>query len=242
MTRSRFRTAFITILAASTSIAAMAQSAPLPLPKNYKTTFQNSDIIVMRVHYGPHEFIPMHDHTAFPTVYVYLSNSGEVRIDHEGPNVPSVKRPPTHLGAFRISPGVPERHSVTSLSDTPSDFLRVELKGIPADDLKKVFRGDAPTDPAAQGTRIEFQDSALRVERTTCPTTAVCPLPPVDARSIIVAFNESHVEIRGADHHLQPGDVMWVPKSPNAPRLSAGAQCLRVVLLYPKPEAGSPKQ
>jgi hypothetical protein len=210
---------------------ANAQPAPLPLPKNYKTTFQNADILVMRVHYGAHEFVPMHDHTAYPTIYVYLNDSGEVELRHEGGLV--LKRPATHLGAFRISPGAAERHSVTSLSDTPSDFLRVELKRIPPDDLKKVFRGEAPANLAAPGMRVEFEDAALRIERTTCPATAVCSLPPVAARSLIVAINESHVEMHGADHLLKPGDVMWLPSSPNGPRFSAGAQCLRVVLLYP---------
>ena len=63
---------------------ALAQS-PQSLPPNYQTILDNPDVLVMRVHYGPHEFVPMHDHSAYPTVYVYLNDSGEVRIDHEPP-------------------------------------------------------------------------------------------------------------------------------------------------------------
>jgi hypothetical protein len=213
--------------------AAHAQGKQSALPPNYKTTLDNPDVIVMKVHYGPHEFVPMHDHTAYPTVYVYLNDSGEVEIKHEGPNG-VMRRPPTHTGAFRIAPGATERHSVTNLGDTPSDFLRIELKKIPTDDLKKVFRGEAPAQPVAAGTRVEFRDPAIRVERTVCPATATCALEPAGTRSLLVAVHDMHLEMNGADHPLHGGDVVWLrANAPNVPRLSAGAECLRIVLLYP---------
>jgi len=203
---------------------------PLPLPKNYKTTFENADVLVMRVHYGPREFVPMHDHSAYPTVYVYLNDSGEVEIRHEG-NGPVVKRPPTHAGAFRVAPGVAERHSVTNLGDVPSDFLRVELKRTAAEGLKKMFRGEAPGQPLVAGTRTEFQDAAIRVERTICSENAVCVFPAAGARSLLIAVTASRVELRGAEHWLKAGDVMWMANGAESPHLGAGAQCLRVVLV-----------
>jgi len=211
----------------------LSAQAPAKLPPNYKTTLDNPNVIVMKVHYGPHEFVPMHDHTAFPTVYVYLNDSGVVEIRHEGPHG-VIRRPPTHTGAFRVAPGAKERHSIANLGDTPSDFLRIELKRIPADDLKKVFRGDAPAQPVAPGTRLEFQDPAIRVERTVCPATATCALPRVGARSLLVAVHATHLEMNGADHPLRAGGVLWLRANPPTdPRLSAGAECLRIVLLYP---------
>jgi hypothetical protein len=224
----------VAVIAALSGSILSAQTLSIKLPPNYKTTLDNPDLIVMKVHYGPHEFVPMHDHTAYPTVYVYLNDSGVVEIKHEGPNADTVKRPPTHTGAFRVAPGAVERHSVTNLGDTPSDFLRVELKRIPADDLKKVFRGDAPAQPVAAGTHVEFQDPAIRIERTACPATATCALVPAGARSLLVAVHEMHLEMNGADHPLRAGDVVWLPaNAPTVPRLSAGAECLRIVLLYP---------
>ncbi len=92
------------ILATVITTTALAQTATQPLPKNYKTILNNHDLLVMRVHYGPHEIVPMHDHSAYPALYVYLNNSGEVRIDHEPPHAFSVTRPPTHIGAFRLAP------------------------------------------------------------------------------------------------------------------------------------------
>jgi hypothetical protein len=229
MRKLKFIAAGVAVLFCGLAVA----QKPQPLPANYKTTLDNRDLIVMKVHYGAHEFVPMHDHTAYPTVYVYLNDSGEIEIKHEGPPG-TLRRPPTHTGAFRIAPGAAERHSVTNLGDTPSDFLRVELKRISPDDLKKVFRGDAAPQPLAPGTRVEFQDPAIRVERTVCPVTATCPLEPAGERSLLIAVNEMHVEMNGGDHVLHPGDVLWLHKSPIARRLSAGAQCLRVVLLYPE--------
>jgi len=208
------------------------QSATLPLPPNYKTTFENPDILVMRVHYAAHEFVPMHDHSAYPTIYVYLSDSGVVEIRHEGPDGEVVKRPPTHTGAFRIAPGIAERHSVTNLSDTDSDFLRVELKSIPPDDIKKVFRGEVK--PLPYGTYTEYEDKALRVERIICPPTGTCnPAEPVRS-SLLIAINASSIDKR----KFNPGDVFLKPEltqiAKPGPILGTDGQFLRVTLLYSK--------
>jgi hypothetical protein len=212
------------------SVSVQAQS----LPPNYKTTFENSDIIVMRVHYGAHEFVPMHDHSAYPTVYVYLNNSGVVDLKHEGPNGFTAHRPPTHTGAFRISPGMAERHSVTNLGDVPSDFLRVEMKSIPPDDLKEVFRGEAPVLPATPGMRTEFHDAALKIERTQCPAMESCTVSASGARSLLVFIGTTQVKTSEGDRTLASGDTLWLPaKKNNSVQLSAGAQCLRVILQYP---------
>jgi quercetin dioxygenase-like cupin family protein len=210
--------------------AALAQS---PLPKNYKTILNNHDLLVMRVHYGPHEFVPMHDHSAYPTIYIYLNDSGEVRIDHEPPNAFSVTRPPTHTGAFRIAPGMTERHSITNLSELPSDFLRVELKTIPPTDLKQVTRGEVPS-PLMPGTHIEFQDAALEIDRIVCPPTVGCEAAPLQARSLLVATTDLKVEAGTGKQSLKPGEVAWFPANAKKPlHLSPGAQALRISLLYP---------
>jgi len=204
------------------------------LPPNYKTTFENPDIIVMHVHYAPHEFVPMHDHSAYPTVYVYLNDSGVVDLKHEGADGFTAHRPPTHTGAFRISPGMAERHSVTNQGDVPSDFLRIELKRIPSDDLKEVFRSEAPAQPSTPGTKAEFQDAALKIERTQCPATAPCTIPASSQRSLLVSIGTTKVQTPGNEHTLASGDTIWLPANENGSvQLSAGAQCLRVILQYP---------
>jgi quercetin dioxygenase-like cupin family protein len=214
--------------------AALAQS---PLPKNYKTILDNHDLLVMRVHYGPHEVVPMHDHSAYPTVFVYLNDSGPVRIDHASPASFSVERPPTHTGAFRIAPGMIERHSITNLSDLPSDFLRVEIKTIPPADLTEVTRGEVPS-PLLPGTHIEFQDDALEIDRIVCPPTVPCEAAPIQAsipaRSLLVPTTDLKMEAAEGKHTLKPGEVAWIPANAKKPlQLSPGAQALRISLLYP---------
>jgi hypothetical protein len=206
--------------------------AQQPLPANYQTILDNPDVLVMRVHYGPHEFVPMHDHSAYPTIYVYLNDSGEVRIDHEPPNAFSVTRPPTHTGAFRIAPGMKERHSITNLSDKPSDFLRVELKRIPPTDLQQVTRGEVPS-PLLPGTHTEFTDPALRIDRIVCPPTSACEAPGTPARSLLVAITRLDTETPAGKRELHPGDVQWSEPAIST-QLNPNAQALRITLLYPR--------
>lgn len=221
-----------TLLFATAGITFAAQTAPLP--PNYKTIFENSDILVMHVHYGAHEFVPMHDHPAVATMFVYLNDSGEVDITHEGPDAFTAQRPPTHTGAYRIAPGMAERHSVTSHSDTDSEFLRVELKRFPPADLKQPVRGEAPVSPTP-GIHTEFQDAALRVDRILCVADAPCSVPPTSARSLLIAIQPTNVQTPNGERHLEAGDVVWLPANAKSPlSLAPAAQCLRLSLLYPE--------
>lgn len=238
--RSIFRVSLLLcgFCCASTCVSTGAQTTVAALPDNYKTILENPDVLVMHVHYGAREFVPAHDHSAYPTVYVYLNNSGEVSIAHDGSDAFKVVRPPTHTGAFRISPSMPERHSVTNLSDTPSDFLRVELKTIPLADLKEVVRGEVPSQPLP-GTHREFGDAALRIERIVCPTESPCTATPAAERSLLVAITPQQIEgstgTGAGKRSLKAGDVFWLSGKDDQPlRLSAGAQSLRITLLYPE--------
>ena len=215
---------------------AQTPASPLtvaPLPANYQTILSNPDLLVMRVHYGPHEFVAMHDHTAYPTVYVYLNDSGELDIKHEGEDGFTAHRPPTHTGAFRLAPGMSERHSVTNLSDKPSDFLRVELKRIPPTGITKVVRGEAAASPSP-GLHTDYENSALRVERIVCPPESACLLPPASARSLLVAVAPIAINSAEGKQPLQPGEVLWLPSASAPLRLGPGAQALRISLLYPE--------
>ena len=214
---------------------------PAPLPTNYTTVFENADVFVLRVHYAPHEVVPVHDHSAYPTVFVYLNDAGPIRIDHAPPNPSSVTRPPTHIGAFRIAPGMTERHSITNLSDTPSDSLRVELKSIPPSDLTDVFRGAAPS-PPAPGIHTDFEDAALRIDRIVCPPTEPCETSAITTgagasratttRSLLIALTPLVIRSPERKHDLHAGDVLWLPPTNNSPFLTPNAQALRITLLY----------
>jgi hypothetical protein len=170
-----------------------------PLPPNYKAIFDNPYVLVQQVHYGPHEFVPAHDHPAVTTVYVYLNNSGVVDIAHEGPGAETVHRPPTHTGAFRISPGAFERHSVQNQSDLPSDFLRIELKRLPANSISAEFRGAAPQGPFHSTSEVLYDNPGLRIERFICVADEKITFGTQSAPSVWLIL-----PLRPAGEHKQP--------------------------------------
>lgn len=99
-----------------------AQDPLTAFPKNYSRLFSNEAVDVIRVHYGPHERVGVHDHSELPTVYVYLSDSGPVRFQHDEVPPFTLVRKPVEKGSYRVSPGRLERHTVENLGDESSDF------------------------------------------------------------------------------------------------------------------------
>ena len=214
------------------SLRMFAQDPAVAFPNNYRKVLENADVVVLRAHYGPHETVGVHDHSDHPTVYVYLNDSGPVRFVHEPENV-ILTRPPTHLGAYRVSPGRKERHSVVNLSDKPSDYLRVELKKVPLGALKREFRGSAPG-ALVQGTKVEFEDPALRIERVVCDAGATCALPAESSPSLLVEFSPSQLLEHGKPKMFpEDSSVLWLRAGESASvraTSKAPAHLLRIVL------------
>jgi hypothetical protein len=195
------------LLLLSSPLTTLAQKNP-SLPPNYTTILTNDTFKVIRVHYGPHEKVPVHDHPAIPTVFVYLNNSGPVNIIHDEPKPDTVTRPPTHLGAFRIGPGIIERHAIENLSDLPSDFLRVELPHL--DDKIVEFRGPAPTTLTHNIDATEFSSPHLTVRRVVCVDTTPCAIPPTSAPAVLVAFSNTSLTQNGHTTTIEPGTVISI--------------------------------
>lgn len=212
-TASRLLVLFLSI--ALWSIAARAQDPLATLPKNYSLVLDNSSVAVIRAHYGAHEKIPIHDHSSLSTVFVYLSDSGQVRIDHVEDDKPvSIVRPPTVNGSFRVAAGLAERHSIENLGDTSSDFLRVELKHVSLA-LPEPFRGKAPHDPLQSQDSIEFTNPSLQIQRIICVGSAPCPVNPSPAPSLIVAFTPLNMTTGTSQQRYgsDAGSVFWLPAS-----------------------------
>ena len=221
-----------TVLLAGVACASLA--AQSTLPPNYQTIFENSDAIVMHVHYAAHEFVPMHDHSAYPTLYIYLNDAGEVDLNHEGPDGFVAKRPPTHTGAWRISPGMKERHSVQSLSDTDSDFLRVEFKQLPPDEIKQVFRGEPPP-PSIADLTTDFSSPSIWVQHMICHALKPCSVGrTISARTLLIAITPMQVKTNIGMRNLAPGDTLWLPADGHYwPPVSPGSQSMAISFLYP---------
>ena len=202
-------------------------------------------VVVIRAHYGPHEKIPVHDHTSFSTVFVYLSDSGPVRINHEeeGSKEAPVTRPPTVKGAYRVAPGIAERHSIENLGDLSSDFLRVELKHVFLK-MKEPFRGKAPQSLSSNEDVVEFpvsamQDPLVQIERIVCVGAEACVVKALAEPSLMVAF--TGVSLSGdatpRSEALDAGAVRWVPAGKGMRVKARGdeaAHLLRIVLTATK--------
>ena len=50
-------------IASLTSTLAIAQDPTVAYPKNYQIVLDNTDVTVLRAHYGPHESVGVHDHS-----------------------------------------------------------------------------------------------------------------------------------------------------------------------------------
>jgi hypothetical protein len=210
------------LLTLSVVLSCPAQSGPLP--PNYTTILTNRSFRVIRVHYGPHEKVPVHNHPDTPTVYVYLNNSSPVRITHEEAKPFSLIRPPTHTGAFRISPGRIERHSVENLGDLESDFLRVELLNLKLGDKALETRGPAPVDLSHNLSATEFTSPLLAVARTICVNPSPCTISPSPMSSVVIAISPTIVTSNGHPTTLEHGSVMAVAPRQSLLIAPAGAE------------------
>ncbi|MBB5339304.1 hypothetical protein [Tunturiibacter gelidoferens] len=201
------------IVLLSSSLPLAAQQNPSPLPSNYHTVLTNDAFKVISVQYGPHEKVPVHDHPATPTVFVYLNNSGPVNIIHDGTPPSTVTRPPTQLGAFRFNRGIIERHSIENLSDLPSLFLRVELPNLTLPDTTPDFRGPAPTDLTHNISAAEFSSPHVTVLRVVCVNPAPCNVPPTAAPSVLIAFSSTALTHDGQTTKIAIGTVLPIAPS-----------------------------
>ena len=189
----------------------LAQAAP---PRAYKPEFENARVRVTRVRYAPRERIASHDHPANPTVYVYLRDSGPVRFIHAGEEQFTLTRPAVRAGGFRLSRGAKETHSVESLTDLPTEYLRVEFKGLTVD--RQLFRGRFPPEPARARRRlaqkVRYEDKQVRVTRVTCAAHKPCGASNGGAdASLLVALTPAQLKSDGAgtEVSLALGQTMW---------------------------------
>src|SRR5215472_5871306 len=99
---------------------ALAQDPTLVEPGHYKLAFENEEVQVVDVHYGPHEKSKMHSHPGGVVVYI---TGGHLKFTDEHGSVKEVIAKP---GEARFFP--PFHHKVENLADKPFDAVYVGLK------------------------------------------------------------------------------------------------------------------
>lgn len=109
-------------LAAFTATAASASPDPVKVdPKHYKVAFENAQVRVLHIHYGPHETSVMHWHP--DGVVTYISGGHIKFLLPNGKTIDSNGKP----GDTAWAPA--GAHKPTNVSDKPMDAVLVELKG-----------------------------------------------------------------------------------------------------------------
>lgn len=116
MRRSLFLAALLTTFA----IAAMAQDPVKVDSKHYKVEQENSQVRVLRIHYGPHEKSVMHYHPA--SVAVFLTD-GDTKF-----TLPDGKTTETPFTAGQVLWEDAGKHLPENTTDKPLEVILVELK------------------------------------------------------------------------------------------------------------------
>jgi hypothetical protein len=198
-------------------VISVAAQDPLKVaPEAYKLEFENDWVRVVRVHYGPHTRIPVHDHPSWATAYVYLNDAPEVMFKHQGSShLGTITRPATKAGAFRLYRAVKEVHEVENSGDTPSDFLRVEFKTKPAGESTlrgRFYREDSGNE---NYQKVQFENEQIRITRIICAGGQTLKLASGSARpSLFVALTAGSLsvsDLKGSSIKLeiQPGQTTW---------------------------------
>ncbi|HXG67291.1 MAG TPA: hypothetical protein VNO70_19465 [Blastocatellia bacterium] len=196
---------------------AFAQDPLKVAPQAYKFQFENEWVKIVRVHYAPHAKIPAHDHTKMAAAYVYLNDSGPVIFKHIGLEYGAITRPATKAGSFRLYRAVQEVHEVENPNDTPSDFLRVELKTEPVNERSlrgRYFREDYPAGENYQ--KVQFENEQLRVTRLVCaPGRKLEVTTNATEPALLIALTPARFKAAGqkgkaARWNPEAGQTRWV--------------------------------
>jgi hypothetical protein len=158
---------------------ARAQNPYITAPANYQLVFENESVRVSRAVFAPGDRLPVHDHPGDPTVFVYLTDGGPIRFTHVKPAF-TVQRPAVQAGAIRYHTGAKETHIVEYLGDTPSRYLRIELKTERPEKAQHIRIAASDSRP--------FENAQVRISRSECPPESDCAVTTYPA--VIVNLND----------------------------------------------------
>jgi quercetin dioxygenase-like cupin family protein len=105
-------------------VPAFAQDPVVVDSKHYKVEFENEQVRVLRITYGPHEKSVMHEHPG--GVAVYLTD-GQVRF-----TLPDGKTQDVSVKAGTTQSAASGKHLPENTGDKPFELILVELKSKPA--------------------------------------------------------------------------------------------------------------
>jgi quercetin dioxygenase-like cupin family protein len=121
------RLAFLSVsafLVLATAAPAMAQDPVKVDPKHYKLEFENDQVRVLRITYGPHEKSVMHEHP--DSVAIYLTDG------HGKFTLPDGTTQDAPIKAHATQWAAAGKHLPENVGDQPFELVLVEMKGKPA--------------------------------------------------------------------------------------------------------------
>ncbi len=108
------------LLLVASLVPAVAQDSVKVDPKHYKVEFENDQVRVLRITYGPHEKSVMHEHPA--NVAVFLTD-GQARF-----TLPDGKAQDAPVKAGTVQWDGGGKHLPENTGDKPFELILVELK------------------------------------------------------------------------------------------------------------------
>ena len=118
------RSLLLAVLLVIVSFSAMAQDPVKVDSKHYKVEQENSQVRVLRIHYGPHEKGNMHSHP--PGVVVYLTDTKGKFTFPDGKTMDAGAKAGTVVWTDAIT------HQPENTGDKPFDVIQIEMKQKPA--------------------------------------------------------------------------------------------------------------
>ena len=143
-------------------------------------------------------------------MYVYLNDSGPIRFTHSDWDHPLLVRPAVKAKSFRLSPTRfdNETHAVENPNDTPSDFLRIELRTEAPNRASLVGRFPPEKFVRTKGIdRQVFDNSQLRVTRLSPAEGRVLTVSAETGRPSLVIVVAGGSSDKAA---VRAGETFWL--------------------------------
>jgi hypothetical protein len=180
-------------------------------PRHYKLEIDNQWVRVVRETMGPHETMPMHQHTPPGAVIILLTDRNNRLTSPDG------KSTNPHNRAGEMEWAGPSTHRSENLNDKPFEALRIEPK-MPGGPLKKLpeEKTDAiVVDPEAY--KVEFENEYVRAIRVTIgPNQKMPNLHKHPATGAVVVYltdqnmRQTLADGKTRENHYRAKQVRWV--------------------------------
>ncbi len=116
----RIAVSFVVVSVLLLALPAMAQDPTEVDSKHYKVVFENDQVRVLRITYGPHYMGVMHEHPA--NLLVWLTDGDGIITSADG------KAEEIHAKAGDVTWNAPAKHRGENMSDQPFEVIAIELK------------------------------------------------------------------------------------------------------------------